>query len=243
MATLPAKAASSLGTGYLGSAKLPDSVALMPPPPAPKSGALARDEEAQKAALKLHGTARWDLATQDAELFKPEVTGALSCAAGIIIGPKETPAIDHVLRRAAADLGISTSAAKRKYQRARPFMVNNMPQCTPAWDAILRKDGSYPSGHSALGYGWGLILAELIPTRATQLVARGRAFGDSRRVCNVHWLSDTEEGRVVASAVVAQLHAEPAFVADMAAAKAEVAAAGPPIRDCAKEAAALAMTP
>jgi acid phosphatase (class A) len=70
-----------------------------------------------------------------------------------------------------------------------------------------------------------------------------RAFGDSRRVCNVHWLSDVEEGRLIAPAVIARLHADPAFVADLEAARAEVGAARktPPGRDCAAEAAALAL--
>jgi acid phosphatase (class A) len=233
----------AMPTGYLGPAKLPDALLLIPRPPAPGSAAEARDEEAQKAALAERGTPRWGVATSDADLFTPQATGALSCAAGIVISPKETPGIDHLLRRSFADLGLSTSAVKRKYQRQRPFMVNGQPSCTPDWEPILRKDGAYPSGHSAVGYGWGLILAELIPDRAAQLVARGRAFGDSRRICNVHWLSDVEEGRVAAAAVVAKLHSEAAFLADMKAAKAEIAKASPPTRDCAKEAGALAVTP
>jgi acid phosphatase (class A) len=106
---------------------------------------------------------------------------------------------------------------------------------------MLRKDGSYPSGHSAIGYGWGLILAELFPDRASRLVARGRAFGDSRRVCNVHWLSDVEEGRIAAAATVARLHADAYFRKDLDAARAELAGAKPVTRDCAAEAAALAL--
>ena len=137
--------------------------------------------------------------------------------------------------------GLSTYPTKMKYQRPRPFMENGKPTCTPDQEDVLRKDGSYPSGHSAIGFGTGLILAEVVPDRAAQLVARGRAFGDSRRICNVHWLSDVEEGRVVASAVMARLNAEPAFAADLAAARAEVAAArgSLPVPDCARENATL----
>ncbi len=237
----PTRPASSLGAGYLGATNLPDPLVMVPPLHAPNSAAQARDEDSQKAALALRGTPRWDVATSDAELFKPEATAALSCAAGIAISPTATPKLDRLLRMSAADLGLSTGAVKRKYQRPRPFMVNGQPSCTPAWEAMLKRDGSYPSGHSAIGYGWGLILAELIPGRAAQLVARGRAFGDSRRVCNVHWLSDTEEGRVPAAAVVAALHSNAAFQRDLKAARAEIARAGPPTRDCAKEAAALAL--
>jgi acid phosphatase (class A) len=73
------------------------------------------------------------------------------------------------------------------------------------------------------------------------------AFGQSRIVCGVHWKSDVEAGRVVGAAVVARLHAEPVFAAQLAAARKEVAAARAagaksPL-DCAAEAQALASAP
>ncbi|MET0269016.1 MAG: phosphatase PAP2 family protein, partial [Sphingomonas sp.] len=198
--------------------------------------------EAAAAAIAQRGSPRWALATRDAVLFGPEATRALSCAAGVAIGPTTTPKVDALLRRTIADLGLSTAAVKRRHQRPRPFMANGQPTCTPESEAVLRRDGSYPSGHSAIGYGWGLILAELRPDRAAPIVARGRAFGDSRRICNVHWLSDVEEGRIAAAATVARLNADPAFRRDLAAAREELARSAPPPRDCAEEAAALAAT-
>jgi NAD(P)-dependent dehydrogenase (short-subunit alcohol dehydrogenase family) len=72
----------------------------------------------------------------------------------------------------------------------------------------------------------------------------GRAFAQSPVVCNVHWLSDTEQGSIMGAAVVARLHAEPEFRADLDAARAEIAAARAageaPRRDCPAETAALA---
>jgi acid phosphatase (class A) len=182
------------------------------------------------------------LATADADLFTPRATNAFSCAAGIAIGPVTTPRTNSLLRKTAADFGLATRAIKRKYRRQRPFMVNNAPQCTPAFDAVLRADGSYPSGHSTIGYGWGSLLAQLIPARATELVARGRAFGDSRRVCNVHWLSDVEEGRIPAAVILARLDANPTFQRDLVAARRELSRITAPPENCAAEAAALAMT-
>jgi acid phosphatase (class A) len=193
-----------------------------------------------RAAVELRGTPRWEQAKLDADLFVPAATATMSCAAGFAIGAEATPAIEKLLRRAAADLGMSGSGAKRKYQRPRPFMANREPSCTPNWEPLLRQDGSYPSGHSSVGYGWGLILAEIVPARASRLVARGSAYGDSRRVCNVHWLSDVEAGRSTAAATVALLHSDPAFQQDLAAAKAEAAwMKDAPKPDCARENAAL----
>lgn len=211
--------------GYVSRDQAPDSRRLIPRPPAASEAALARDEAASLEALALRGSARWTLATQDAELKFPHAADAFACALGVRPDVRSTPRLMLLLHRSLTDLGFATYAAKTRYQRARPFMVNGQPQCTPADDEKLRKDGSYPSGHSAIGFGWGLILAEISPERATELVARGRAFGDSRRICNVHWLSDVEEGRVVAAAALARMHAEPAFLADLAEARREVAAA------------------
>jgi acid phosphatase (class A) len=234
--------ASLISGGYLPRGSAPDSLLINPPPPAEGSAALARDEEAAKSAVALRGTPRFAQATLDADLFSPSTTDLFSCAAGFAIGPKTTPRLVALLRKAGPDLAMAVYPSKRRWMRPRPFMVNGQPTCTPQDEPGLRRDGSYPSGHSAIGYGWGLLLAEAVPDRAGQLVARGIAFGDSRRVCNVHWLSDVEQGRAVAAAVVARLHAVPAFRTDMAAASAEVARlrARAPRPDFQREDAALA---
>nr|WP_255441193.1 hypothetical protein [Synechococcus sp. HK01-R] len=62
-------------------------------------------------------------------------------------------------------------------------MVNGQPICTPEDEPALRSDGSYPSGHTAVGWGWGLILSTIAPDRSDELIARGRAYGESRSVC------------------------------------------------------------
>jgi len=90
-------------------------------------------------------------------------------------------------------------------------------------------------------------LSEVAPDRGDALMVRGQAFGQSRIVCNAHWESDVVEGRVVGAATVARLHSNAAFLADLDAAKAEVAAARAkglkPTRDCGAEAAAMALDP
>jgi acid phosphatase (class A) len=232
-------AATRLGAGYLARTALPDAVSLLPPPPAAGSKALARDRKAQARAVALQGSARWQLAISDADLFTPSATSAFSCAAGFVIGPQQTPKLDGLLRKAASDLGLSTYPAKIKYQRARPFVDNGKPPCTPEYEAVLRKDGSYPSGHAAIGYGWGMILSEINPQQKKQLRARGAAFADSRRICNVHYKSDVEAGGIMARAVVQSLLADTAFQADLAAARSEARSAAPLAAECATQAAAL----
>jgi len=107
------------------------------------------------------------------------------------------------------------------------------------------KDGSYPSGHTAIGWAWALILAEIAPDRADMILARGRAFGESRNICNVHWHSDVAEGRFMGAATVARLHADPVFCAELDKAKSEYNAAIAhgltPSRDCDGEAETLSI--
>jgi len=230
--------------GYLPQAQLPNSLALLPPPPAANSAAFAEDKEASTNSLALRGTPRWAEATQDANLMFPAVAGTFSCAVQAPISEKLTPTLYRLLRRSLTDAGLATYSAKNKYSRPRPFATNGAPICTPEIQEALTKDGSYPSGHTAIGWAWALILTEIAPDRANAILARGRAFGESRVVCNVHWLTDVEEGRFVGAATVASLHADPNFVADVAQAKRELAAVRAhhlaPIRDCAAETAAMA---
>lgn len=217
-----AMAKYDFGQPYIGG-PLPGGAELVPPPPAAGSPMEQRDELANQRALALQGSARWALAARDADLTRGAIGRAFSCAAGFTISDETTPRLAHLLRRAGTDFAFSTSGVKKLYQRPRPFMLNQQPSCTPEEEAALRGNGAYPSGHSAIGYGAGLVLASLLPDRAATLVARGRAFGDSRRICNVHWLSDVEEGRVIATASFARLQSSAEYRADFDAAREEIA--------------------
>ena len=209
--------------GYLASESLPDSLALIPSPPVEGSAAFARDEEANRKSLAQRGTPRWDQAVKDAELAFPAAADAFTQALGFEVSEAGTPHLYMVLRRTLADAGLSTYSAKNHYTRARPFMRNNEPICTPDDEEGLRKDGSYPSGHTAIGWAWALILCEVVPDRTDAILARGREFGRSRMVCNVHWQSDVDEGRIMGAATVARLHADEGFRRELEEAKREVA--------------------
>lgn len=226
--------------GYLGRA-LPDSLALVPPPPDPKSPAFAQDEAIHATAQKLRSTPRGALATADADLHFPHAPTAFDCALGKTITPAATPRLYLLMQRTLVDAGLSTYRAKDHYQHERPFVHYKESTCTPGDEAQLRNDGSYPSGHTAIGWTWGLILVQVAPARTDALLARARAFGESRLVCNAHWQSDILAGRTVAAGTFARLQSDPAFVADVEAARKELAAApAPDPAKCTAEAARLA---
>jgi acid phosphatase (class A) len=233
--------------GYLGADAVPDSLALVPAPPAAGSAGFALDEQVSREARALRDSPRWAQAHRDAELGFPERANQFACAIGLDVDAQKTPALYRLLERSRIDASAATRSAKHQYQRARPFMVNGEPTCTPEDEEGLRKNGSYPSGHTSIGWAWALILSEIVPERADAIQARGRNYGESRLVCNVHWQSDILEGRFMGAAAVARLHDNADFNRDLQAARKEIAAArksGAPIsRDCAAEEAVLKVRP
>lgn len=227
--------------GYLP--QNPDSLTLLPAFPAPDSAACALDEEIANRSIALRDSPRWKQAILDADL-NLDTENPFSCTLGVPITKDNTPHLHMLLSRTLTDVSRSTRSAKEHYNRARPFEVNKEPICTPEKKTGLEKDGSYPSGHAATGWAWALILAEIEPEQTNAILARGRAYGESRNVCNVHWRSDVIEGRFMGAATVARLHADPTFRADLDAVRAEIEDARAkglkPTRDCKAETAALA---
>jgi acid phosphatase (class A) len=218
--------------GYLSLEALRSVSALPPPPPDP-----APDRAFYERTRALKDTPRWALAAADVPLDRQSPARTFACALG---RPMPEPVV-ALLDRVKTDAGLATDPAKRQYARTRPFGGEAQPRtCTVMTpDQTAR---SYPSGHAAIGWAWGLVLAELAPDRADPILRRARAFGDSRAVCGVHYPSDVAGGRDVAAATVARLHADPAFRADLERARAALAAAAPsdePAPACAAEAQAI----
>ena len=210
--------------GFLPPGEALDSLDFLPAAPSQDSLLQGMDDAWAWTMLGLRETQRWDQAARDAVLSFPEAADHFSCALGLRIDPLHTPALVRLLQRSLTDLGLSTVSAKEAYRRPRPFMVTGTPICTPKDAAKLRRDGSYPSGHAAIGWGWALILSELRPDRAEAILRRGLEFGDSRTVCNVHWSSDVRAGRLAGAAAVARLHTHRDFLLAMKAAQAELKA-------------------
>lgn len=207
--------------GYLGPRAL-DGIAILGPPPAPDSARGQADREIYLETRALAGTPRWREAQRDNDLWYGGALQRYSCALGVDIGRRATPATLRLLQRVELDTRTVGTPAKTLYNRVRPPIGDERPICIPRED-WMRTNGSYPSGHANVGWAWGLILAEAAPAKASGLIAAGREIGESRIVCGVHYPSDVEAGRKLGAALVARLHAELQFRKDLAAAKAELA--------------------
>ncbi|MDG2521047.1 phosphatase PAP2 family protein [Caulobacter segnis] len=222
-----------------------DTTIIVPPAPVAGTTRYEADRTIFLSTRSLKDGPRWALALKDDHY--EGLMGAFACAVGFTPDEKTTPTLVKIMHRIEPDLDAAVRAAKTLYQRQRPFLIDEGEICLPKTDA-LKKSPDYPSGHGTLGWTASLILAEAAPERASQILQRGRAFGESRIVCGVHNASAIEAARITGSALVARLHGETAFRKDMDAARAEVAKArattpAPDAAACETEAALIAKPP
>jgi acid phosphatase (class A) len=227
---------------FLAKDEGPDAADFLKPPPSLDSPRGLADLEAYRTTRALKDSPRWTLAARDAELYRPDsALGAFACALGAEIKPAKAPRLAVLLGRIPADVDLVQERAKKTFARPRPFVTNPAPICVKM-DPWLPGSGSYPSGHAATGWAWGLILAQIAPDRAAPILTRAAAIGQSRVVCGVHYESDVEAGRMTAAALVSRLQAQANFQSDLDAARIELAAARKtaPAPDCALETAAFA---
>lgn len=228
---------------YLSEAAAPDTVAILPAPPASHSAAETADRVAFSATRDRRGGPRWELAAADVAEGSAAILDNLACVLGTRLDARRVPVLIALLDRARLDIARATRGPKLHYRRLRPFVGNDAPICVQRTQG-LADSYSYPSGHASQGWAYALIMASLVPEKATAILVRGRLYGESRVVCGVHWLSDVEAGRTNGAAVYAALQGDPGFRADLERARAELAramaepAAQPPAETCAREAAA-----
>lgn len=210
--------------GYLDKAHAPNAAVFLPAPP--EAGSLREQDDIARYRYTrtLKGTPRWEQARADNEIETPSAPRVFNEALGIDFVPERMPTLTRLLGRMLGDLETVQTPAKRGYFRIRPFVSEPAETCFPP-ETWLADSGSYPSGHSALGWAWALVLAEMAPHRADEILARGLAYGESRMVCGVHYASDVEAGRIVGAALVAALKADPAYRADFAVAASELSRA------------------
>ncbi len=208
---------------YLTTDSLPNSVAYLPAPPDSSSLFFVTDWARYTEGLALRDTERGAQAKADADCSDVYMAKYYSSAMGIEMTDSLTPALFKLISRVASTSSRATDKAKKHYMRRRPFMVFNTATMTPEAEEALRKNGSYPSGHTAIGWGVALVLAEINPEAADSIFKLGYEYGQSRTIVGAHFQSDVDAGRVCASVAVSAMHADDDFIVDLNKAKREFA--------------------
>lgn len=200
------------------------SLNLLPAPPQPDDILFQYDVARYQWGKLQRNTPRGELAVRDADASASGVCAAFSEAFGYELTEQGTPELFKLVKKIVADAGdLSTREAKNHYMRPRPYMLFGESTSVPQDEEALSHNGSYPSGHTAEGWAVALVLAEINVANQDAILQRGYDYGTSRVIVGYHWQSDVDNARIVASAVVARLHADEGFIEQLAKAKAEFA--------------------
>ena len=213
----PAKPAGAAPkTAYYIDPMVLDLAVLVPQPP-------AVDSAANKAELaELHrieqtrtpeqvAAAKADEADEDLFLYKTVLGAGFNAEA--------LPVTAELGVHVKNEQSVAGGALKAEFKRPRPYQTDKTlhPVCE-----LTEAANSYPSGHALTGYLEGFTLAELVPEKRAEILARADDYAHNRLVCGVHYPSDIEESRRVAYLVFGYMMATPRFQHDLAAARVEM---------------------
>ncbi|HWV51446.1 phosphatase PAP2 family protein [Pseudorhodoplanes sp.] len=217
LAALLLTADKAAEAAYLTPAQV-DVTLFIAPPPAPHSDTQKRD---LKAVLDAQA------ARTPEEIKRANETEQLSVFSfADVLGPsfnkEKLPKTAALFQQIYDDTLVLLRIGKDRWNRPRPFLVSKDVQPS----GQQPKSSAYPSGNAWLGHLYAIVLADVLPAKSAVIFARGRETGDNRVIAGVHFPTDLEGGRQAAVAMAAVLWTTPGFQKDLAAARAELQAAG-----------------
>lgn len=131
---------------------------------------------------------------------------------------EELPLTSELLSKVLHDATVYIVEFKLKYPRPRPYALE---PSIKVEQQMQPPHSSFPSGHSFGSYVNAELLSRLAPERREDLLAEAHGFAWSRELLGVHYPSDSEAGRVLASEFVKFLFENKQFVKDFEAVKNE----------------------
>ena len=207
---------------YFTTGEMPDMLLFMPGPPDSCSAAFANDVTRYFWGKEMRkDPERAAQAARDAVYGLATILTEFEEAFGMKITKEDTPEIYKVLLEGTATCDSICTLPKTRYGRTRPFVRFNEHTLVPELEEELNPHKSFPSGHTLLGWSSALLMMEINPDRANEILARGYRYGENRVVLGAHWQSDTDAARLAASAAYARLHTSERFLEQMKKAREE----------------------
>ena len=214
--------AQSKAEPYFSYRELPNMLKWCPAPPDTVGAAFAYDIMQYMWGKQMRqNKERAAIAIRDAVYSLECIMQEFSEPLGLKMSEEETPEIYTLLRDAKVTCENVSNFPKFYYKRIRPFMRFHERTLTPQFEPELRRNFSYPSGHTILGWCSALLLSEINPERADTILTRGMMYGESRVIVGAHWQSDVDAGRLAAAAVYARMHTSERFLEQMKLARQE----------------------
>ncbi|MCA0033183.1 acid phosphatase [Mesorhizobium sp. B263B2A] len=191
-----------------------DLTMILPPPPANDS-AETKAELGEVLTLQVTRTPEMEArAVADAE----ENVWRFADVMGPNFSAEKLPKFSAFFDRVAATEGAVVDPAKDIWKRPRPHQLSELVK--PA--VKLSSSGSWPSGHATVGTMMGIILADMVPERRAEIMARAAEYAHNRVVGGIHYPSDVEMGKISGSVIAAVLLNRDDFKAEYEVARAEL---------------------
>lgn len=209
------KAAKAPKTAYYVDTRVLDLTLLVPPPP-------AQDSESVKAELaELHRIEATRTPAQAAAAQADENDETIFAYANVLgarFNAADLPLTAAFSAHVHGEEPATDNPLKAYFHRARPYQADATlhPVCK-----ITDQPNSYPSGHTVSGYLLAFALAEMVPEKKVEILARADEYAHHRLVCGVHYPSDIAAAQNVAYVLFGYMIATPRFQMDLAAAGAE----------------------
>lgn len=180
-------------------------VALFAPPPPADSPQTRQELEVLLEVQRRRSAKDVEAAQADRKTEISQFAGALALDPAQM---RNLPALDALAEQIEDDVRPYVRAAKHSFTRLRPAELDSrLEPCI----RNVREDLSYPSGHATYGYVVAYLLADMVPERRHELIARAQEFARQRVVCGVHFPSDLEAGNKAAVWLAAHFLASDAY--------------------------------
>jgi acid phosphatase (class A) len=222
MVTLAAGTAAQVHAAdvYLTRPQVQQAMAILPPPSPPGTAEDQADRAATDRAFAARSPEDFNAALQE------EKFDAFAFAA--VIGPNfradRLPHVAALFKEAEHETKEAVDESKDHWMRVRPCPPESA--CAKHPDEAKKKSYGYPSGHSSRATVDALLLAQLFPQDSDALMQHARDIGWRRVVKGVHTLQDIYGGRVFGQSLADAMLTSPVMQRDLAAARAELRAAG-----------------
>ena len=221
-AKVASKAGSSEATAYLADEDLPDATVFLPSPTKPGDPLFQGDLAYYAWGKTVRESQRGTVAHDDASSSMSYIARRFEPALGFLFSAETTPNLLRLLSKSYTTTNNANKKAKDYYNRKRPYVEFNESTGVPEGERGSRNSASYPSGHATRGWTMALVLAELFPEKAEEILKVGYEYGESRVIVGYHYQSDVDAARIAAAAALAVIHANPEFQNDMELARQEL---------------------
>ena len=191
-----------------------DLTMILPPPPANDS-AQTKAELGEVLALQVTRTPEMVAsAVADSE----ENVWRFANVMGPNFTKERLPKFSAFFDRVVETEGAVVDPAKDVWKRPRPHQLSDLVK--PA--VKLSSSGSWPSGHATVGTMMGIILADMVPEKRAEIMARAAEYAHNREIGGIHYASDVEMGKISGSVIAAVLLNRDDFKAEYEVARAEL---------------------